>query len=195
MATDRPRDQHRWGRAVDCGRLSGRPVAVTGSNDHAVRIWDIASGIMVHSPMRAHRDRVYAVACTTVGDRHVAVTGGDDDALHVWDLATGRALTEPLTGHSGCVLALAAALVDGRPVVISGVFDRTVRAWDLSTMSCVDVLTMPAEVHAVGIAPDLCCLVVTCPLSMGRCVQRAPPAAAPSVSPRRGQQRSLDRTN
>jgi len=149
-----PHDQHRWGRAVACADLGGNPVAVTGSNDHAVRVWDVASGVLLHPPMRAHRDRVYAVVCTVVGGRRIAVTGGDDDALHVWDMATGDALTEPLVGHSGWISALACTVVDGRPVVVSGAFDRTVRVWDLTTMSCRDILTMPAEVHAVGIAPD-----------------------------------------
>jgi WD40 repeat protein len=84
----------------------------------------------------------------------VAVTGGDDDALQLWDLATGRAFTERLIGHTRWISTVACSERDGHPVVVSGSADRTVRVWQPTTRSCEDVLALPAEVHAVSVAPD-----------------------------------------
>ena len=149
-----PQDGHRWARAVACVDPDGHPVVVTGSNDHGVRIWDVDGGMLLHPPMRGHRDRVYAASCGVLGGRTIAITGGDDDAVHVWDIATGRPVDRPLVGHTSWVSAVACTAVDGRPVAFSGGFDRTVRMWDLATATCRAVLVMPVEVHAVSVSPD-----------------------------------------
>ncbi|QUQ64606.1 hypothetical protein [Kutzneria sp. CA-103260] len=144
----------RWTRAIACVGLGVTPVAVTVNNDHAVRVWDLTTGTLICPPMRDHRDRVYAVACTTIHGLPVAVTGGDDDAVRLWDLTTGRPHGKPLVGHTGWIAGVACAEIDGRPVAFSGGCDRTVRVWDLVTGTCREVLVMPAEVHALAVAPD-----------------------------------------
>ncbi|MGW4529216.1 WD40 repeat domain-containing protein [Amycolatopsis sp. NPDC004378] len=141
-------------RAIATAAVGGRPIAVTGSNDHAVRIWDLTHGTLIHPPMREHRDRVYAVACTRLDGTPVAVTGGDDDLLRLWDLTTGRAIGTPLAGHGSWISAVVCTEADGRSVAISGSFDRTVRVWDLDTGQCAEVLVMPTPVWALDVAPD-----------------------------------------
>ncbi|MFF3597966.1 caspase family protein [Kitasatospora indigofera] len=119
--------------AVACTTLDGRPVAVTGSTDETVRVWDLTTGRPVGEPLTGHTGTVNAVACTTLDGRPVAVTGGYDKAVRVWDLATGRPVGEPLTGHTSPVTAMACTTLDGRPVAVTGGWDNTVRVWDLTT--------------------------------------------------------------
>ncbi len=96
----------------------GRVVAVTGSGDRTVRVWDLATGTAIGDPLTGHTNWVVAVATTTVPDgRVVAVTGSTDDTVRIWDLATGAQLGVPLpTPHT--VYALAAARLGGEPAVV-----------------------------------------------------------------------------
>ncbi|MFF0776186.1 hypothetical protein ACFYUK_45365 [Nonomuraea wenchangensis] len=41
----------------------GRPVAVTASDDTAVRVWDLATGRPIGDPLTGHTGPVNAVAC------------------------------------------------------------------------------------------------------------------------------------
>ncbi|MBC3841900.1 hypothetical protein GXW82_21890 [Streptacidiphilus sp. 4-A2] len=55
--------------------VDGRPVAVTGGGDMAVRVWDLAAGEQVGKPLTGHPGSVNAVATVTLDGRPVAVTG------------------------------------------------------------------------------------------------------------------------
>ncbi|PZS37892.1 MAG: hypothetical protein DLM62_16795 [Pseudonocardiales bacterium] len=73
--------------AVACTHLDGQPIAVTGSWDYTVRIWDLASGIPL-SLLTGHTGPVTAVACTHLDDRPIAITSGRDHTVRIWDLRT-----------------------------------------------------------------------------------------------------------
>ncbi len=122
-----------WVNAVAVGRLDGRPIAVTGSDDYTVRVWDLATGQPVGEPLTGHTDRVNAVAVGQLDGRPIAVTGSDDYTVRVWDLTTGQPVGEPLTGHTDRVNAVAVGQLDGRPIAVTGSDDDTVRVWDLAT--------------------------------------------------------------
>ena len=122
-----------WVQAVAVAELDGRPVAVSGSDDGTVRVWDLATGTPVGSPFTGHDGPVNAVAVAELDGRPVVVSGSDDETVRVWDLATGTPVRGPFTGHDGPVNAVAVAELDGRPVAVSGSGDRTVRVWDLAT--------------------------------------------------------------
>ena len=82
----------------------GRPIAVTGSWDATVRVWDLTTGTPLGDPLTGHTDTVTAVAALVLPDgRPIAVTGSDDDTVRVWDLTTGAPLGDPLTGHTNRV--------------------------------------------------------------------------------------------
>jgi WD40 repeat protein len=104
----------------------GRHV-VSGSGDHTLRVWDLATG-ETKMILQGHTGEVYAVAVTPDG-RHV-VSGSGDHTLRVWDLAAGETKMI-LRGHTDSVKAVAVA-PDGRHLV-SGSDDRTLRVWDLET--------------------------------------------------------------
>jgi WD40 repeat protein len=103
------------------------------SSDETVRVWDLATGTPIGSPLTGHTGAVRAVAAAELDGRPVIISGGDDGTVRVWDLATGTPIGSPLTGHGDWVRSVAAGGLDGRPVAISGGDDGTVRVWDLAT--------------------------------------------------------------
>jgi len=119
--------------AVAVGQIDGHPVAVTGSSDATVRIWDLTLGQPVGEPLTEHVDAVTAVAVGQIDGHPVAVTGSEDATVRIWDLTTGRPVGEPLTGHTRGVRAVAVGQIDGHPVAVSASWDATVRIWDLTT--------------------------------------------------------------
>ena len=65
----------------------GRPVAVTGSSDATVRVWDLRDGTAIGDPMTGHTSSVVAVATLVLPDgRPVAVTSSH--VVRVWDLVS-----------------------------------------------------------------------------------------------------------
>ncbi|MFF0164145.1 WD40 repeat domain-containing protein [Streptomyces sp. NPDC005263] len=119
--------------AVACTVLDGQQVAVTGSADDTVRIWDLTSGQQLGQPLLGHEDSVFAVACTVLDGRPIAITGSADHTLRIWDLTSGQQLGQPLLGHEDSVFAVACTVLDGRPIAITGSADHTLRIWDLAT--------------------------------------------------------------
>ncbi|HEX9035180.1 MAG TPA: hypothetical protein VF834_25340 [Streptosporangiaceae bacterium] len=119
--------------AVCVGDLRGRPVAVSGSDDRTVRVWDLASGIPVGQPFTGHAGPVRAVAAVDLDGRPIVVSGSDDRTVLVWDLATHLPVGQPFTKHAGPLRAVCLGELEGHPVVVSGGEDRIVRVWDLAT--------------------------------------------------------------
>ncbi|MFD4443717.1 WD40 repeat domain-containing protein [Nocardia sp. NPDC058519] len=119
---------------VACTEIDGRPVAVTGSNDKTVRLWDLDAGTAIGTPLHGHTEEVTAVACTEIDGRPVAVTGSNDKTVRLWDLDAGTAIGKPLRGHTEEVTAVACTEIDGRPVAItgSGLVGDEIRVWDLA---------------------------------------------------------------
>ncbi|MGW0948184.1 WD40 repeat domain-containing protein [Streptomyces sp. NPDC002623] len=119
--------------AVATTVVDGRPVAVTGSADTTVRVWDLTTGSPVGAPLTGHAGQVAGVATAMLDGRAVAVVGSRDGAVRVWDLGTGRQIGPSLEGISPRVPAT--AVVDGRAVAltVSAADDESVRVWDLGT--------------------------------------------------------------
>ena len=66
-----------------------------------MRVWDLATGAPIGSPLTGHSGPVYAVAAAELDGRPVIVSGSRDATVRVWDLATGSPIGSPLTGHTG----------------------------------------------------------------------------------------------
>ncbi|MGW4369807.1 caspase family protein [Nocardia takedensis] len=117
--------------AVATCELGGTSIAVTTSDDHTARIWDLVTGAE-QLTLRGHTRPVNGVALTVAGGRALAVTTSDDHTARMWDLTTGRQL-RTFTGHTDAVNGVATAVLDGRAVVVTTGDDHTARVWDLST--------------------------------------------------------------
>ncbi|MDH6580743.1 WD40 repeat domain-containing protein [Kitasatospora sp. MAP5-34] len=128
--------------AVDAGRaagsvlgtfvVDGRALELTTDADHAVRVWDAATGAEVgERPFPCHEDRIRAGALAEVNGQLRAVTAGLDRSVRLWEVACGRQVNGPLKGHTGHVWDVATAIVDGHPVAVTAGADHTVRVWGL----------------------------------------------------------------
>ena len=116
-------------RTVECMVMEGRPVAVTGSDDKTVRVWDLSTGEQVRV-LHPRVGEVRSAACAVLEGRPVVVIAGDDVGVLVCDLVTGeRVRTLDFEDH---VRSVSCCALDGQVVaVISGAMFTQV--WNLST--------------------------------------------------------------
>ncbi|MGX9884318.1 caspase family protein [Streptomyces sp. NPDC002276] len=121
-------------KQVDCvavGDLDERPVAVTGSVDATVRVWDLTTQRQIGEPL-AMGVAVSAVAIGELGEYTVALAGGVDGTVRIWDLSAGQEYGKPLTGHTNGIEAIRIGALGERPVVLTASGDGTARIWDLA---------------------------------------------------------------
>ena len=78
-------DSHLF-RALTVGRLKGRPIVVTGSEDWTVQIWDLPTCHPLGPPLTGHTRSVWTVALAELDGRPVILTGSADNTLRIWDL-------------------------------------------------------------------------------------------------------------
>jgi hypothetical protein len=136
--------------AVRGARLSpDRKYLATFGAGHAVELWDVASGRLLHK-FAVPADS-YAVAFSP--DDKFLANAGDDGRVRVWDVATGR-LRAILVGHEDVVTDIAISR-DGR-FLASASADRTVRLWDTAVNLLLGPpLTGPiAPITGVAVSPD-----------------------------------------
>jgi len=106
----------------------GRYVAA-GSLDSVVRIWDVASGVLVER-LRGHEDYIYSVAYTPDGKG--LVSGSLDKMLKYWDVSALGSTTSPCTMNFPCHtdFVLSVAVSHDGSWIASGSKDRGVQLWD-----------------------------------------------------------------
>ncbi|KAG1857847.1 WD40-repeat-containing domain protein, partial [Suillus tomentosus] len=112
---------------VRCARvLHNRPIAVTGSRDSTLRVWNIQKGVM----LRVLHGHTASVRCLDIcGTRSSVVQCAYDfDELQIWDVDTGECIRF-LRGHSHQIYSIAIA----GNLVASGGMDTIVRVWDATT--------------------------------------------------------------
>ena len=125
-----------------------KPIAVTGSADGTVRIWDL-HGAQLDSwdphhyppnPLGFPRvggmvwitDSVLSIAVGKLDDRALVVIGSSDPYVRAWLIQYSWFPTVlRLTGHTNAVTAVAVGEVEGRLVAVTGSLDMTVRVWNL----------------------------------------------------------------
>ncbi|WP_433173090.1 hypothetical protein [Actinoallomurus sp. CA-150999] len=73
-------------RSLDTVTFDDRCLAVTGSDDETVRIWDLGTGTRVGDPLSGHKGSVETVRTAVLDGRHVALSAGRDGRINVWDL-------------------------------------------------------------------------------------------------------------
>jgi WD40 repeat protein len=95
---------------------------VTAGIDRTVRIWDTATGNLLHT-LVGHERAVNCMILTP--DGRSIVTGSDDKTIKIWQLQNGR-LINNLYGHNTPVLSVA---VGGNTLVSGGYGEM--RIWEI----------------------------------------------------------------
>lgn len=137
-ALDTPLQGHTDGvLAVAVTRLNGRPVAISGSRDGTIRIWDLTTATLTGRRVIRRAGSVYALAVVGLDGRPMVLAGADGGQLRMWDLTSRLSRPKHLVGHAANVQGVAVATVEGRPVAVTAGTDKTVRIWDLHTQAPV----------------------------------------------------------
>jgi WD40 repeat protein/serine/threonine protein kinase len=124
-------------------------------SDASVRIWDAASGDIVHK-LHGHSGYVYALAFSPDGT--LLASGSGDRSVRVWDVETGTSVVR-LEGHVGAIAALAFSpdgnqlYSAGRPRNVGSPVDATVRSWNAHTGAALGVIQHESAVDAIAIDP------------------------------------------
>jgi WD40 repeat protein len=122
-------------------------VAITGSNDQSLKVWDLETGQILHT-LTGHSGFVTAVAVTL--DGRLAVSTSGDKSLKVWDLKTGQEIHNIHGVKRFNALALTA---NGRIAVSASGGDLIV--FDLEAGHEVQTLSAHiSKVTAVALTPD-----------------------------------------
>jgi len=124
----------------------GGRVALSGSYDKSLRLWDLAQHALVDTLYPPHDGVVYAVAAAR--NAQVAASGGADRLVRVWDLAT-QTCTAELAGHAHRVYDV--ALSSDGTQLLSASHDRSVRLWDVRAGRCMATLHGHSDA-VVGVA-------------------------------------------
>ncbi len=132
---------------VTCAAWAGG-VALTGSSDHTLRLWDAANGRAL-AVLEGHTSGVSALAVSP--DGRFAVSGSWDGTVRAWDLESHAAVLV-LGGDGGPVSAVAVG-PDARQVV-SGHQDGTIRLRDLKQRNTRALNGHTSEVGGLAFLPD-----------------------------------------
>ena len=120
----------------------------SGSVDHTVRIWHVATGKQI-ATSGVH----VVVTCVAMSPTSpLLASGSTDSAVRIWSTKTGE-LLRILRGHTGAVNAVA-FLPDGS-LLISGGKDGSLRVWNPATGALLKTLeTTNGETTALAISSD-----------------------------------------
>ena len=124
-------------------------LAVSGTGDTAISIWDMSSGVLKRR-LEGHSADVKSVSFSP--DGRGVVSGSADASVRIWDASSGAVL-HILRGHSGDVNSV--SFSPDSSIVVSGSFDNTIRVWEASSgalICCLEGHT--ACVRSVAFSPD-----------------------------------------
>ncbi|MFE6187678.1 trypsin-like peptidase domain-containing protein [Streptomyces sp. NPDC056465] len=111
------------------GRTLALDASDPGSDDFAVRLWDVASGEQRGELLTGEEGAVMSMAFSP--DGKTLASGDFNDTIRLWDAASGKPLRGPLGGHGAWVTSLAFS-PDGRTLASYGT-DFVVRLWDVAS--------------------------------------------------------------
>ena len=123
---------------------------LTAGGDKRVKLWDIASGKIIHS-WKLDSDEVGAALFTPDGKK--AIAGGEEYALRIWDTETGDVLGTLVSDVDGTRnIALSP---DGKTAATAS-FDGALKLWDIETLKELATLQKGegAKTMCLAFSPD-----------------------------------------
>ncbi len=99
----------------------------SGSDDGAVRFWDVLTGREKGAPISLHKGRVLGIAFNS--DGRLLASSSSDGTIRLLDVVSREAIGQPLTGDSAGVTDVTFS-PDGRSLV-SASEDGAIRTWDV----------------------------------------------------------------
>ncbi len=104
-------------------------LALSGSSNGSVDIWDVRSGRLIRT-LSGHRNEILAVAF--MSDGRQVMSASSDNTVKLWDTATGRLLRSvQLAGQTDSLMAMAISPDGSR--ILSGTNISDVKLWDAAT--------------------------------------------------------------
>jgi WD40 repeat protein/serine/threonine protein kinase len=137
------------GGAVRCVAVSrdGR-TAISGGEDHSVRVWDLQAGYEIRS-LGGHSGDVLCLAISA--DGHTALSGSEDKTVRLWDLDKGAEI-RAFNGHGGPVFGVCFS-PDSKHFLSAGA-DHTLKLWNLESGTADRTFNTRAQDVSVAFSPD-----------------------------------------
>jgi WD40 repeat protein len=127
----------------------GRTLALSGHEDWAIKLWDLANGKLWRT-LTGHDRTVFGIAFSPDGQTLASPSG--DRTIKLWEVATGKQ-QRTLTGHTADVIRVRFA-PDGKTLA-SVSFDGTTKLWDATTGKHLRTFSgHRGEVHGLAFSPD-----------------------------------------
>jgi WD40 repeat protein len=122
---------------------------VSGSFDKTIKLWQLDTGVAIHTLTDDRRKGVFALAVSP--DGKLLASGSWDERIELWNLETGT-LLQNLSQHQASVRSL--AISPDSKTLISGSFDRTIVLWSLPDGRVIKTLTDPDPIAAIALSAD-----------------------------------------
>ena len=124
-------------------------MALSGSEDKTLRLWDIESG-QCQDVISPDSDMIWSVAFSP--DDRFALFGCQNNTVQIWDIKS-KVSRHVLKGHTSAVRSVIFSS-DGRRV-LSGSEDKTMRLWDLESGQCLKLFEGHTDkVRSLAFCPD-----------------------------------------
>ena len=122
---------------------------ISGSFDKTIKLWQLDTGVAIHTLTDDRRKGVFALAVSP--DGKLLASGSWDERIELWNLETGE-LLQHLTHHQASVRSL--AISPDSKTLVSGSFDRTIVLWSLPEGKVIKTLTAPEPIAAIALSAD-----------------------------------------
>jgi WD40 repeat protein/tRNA A-37 threonylcarbamoyl transferase component Bud32 len=127
---------------------------VTGGQDRAARLWDVASGVPVGQPLRHAKD---VLAATFSPDGRTVLTASEDRVLRFWEVASGLWPSQPFDDRPKRPILSACLSGDGRWLLVGGLSltgGGQAEVLDLTTRQTICNVSQPGPIRTVAFNAD-----------------------------------------